>query len=77
MAAETVSVTLPEQLIEEIDELARAQNWNREELVEQATRYYIRERRWRSAQLVISEKAQQIGLRTEDDIEELIDSIRD
>ena len=77
MATQLVSVSLPDQLIEELDTEARKESRSRDEIVEEATRYYLRKSRWRGIQAVVSRRGREMGLETEDDIEELVDSIKE
>ena len=78
MATQIVSVALPDQLIAAMDERARDENRSRDELLQEAARQYMRrEHQWRADQLVIAERARAAGIRTEDDVEELLDSLGD
>lgn len=77
MKAKTINISLPEQLLEEIDRKAREEYRSRSELIKEATLYYIQTRdNWQVLQGDISRKANAMGVKTEDDIEELIDSTR-
>ena len=76
-ATATVTVSLPVALLREIDELAADQRRTRDEVIEQGVFYYIRTLRWRAIQAVAAPLAEAAGIRTEDDVEELIDSLPD
>jgi metal-responsive CopG/Arc/MetJ family transcriptional regulator len=71
---ETTSVTIPRSLAEEVDQLAALEGRSRGALIEDAIRQWISDRRWRAIQAEVSARAQELGL-TEDDIEDLVDSV--
>ena len=75
MPSKVVNISLPEELLEEIDETANEESRTRSELLREAARRYIAARRWRNAQVVVAGRAHAAGLRTEEDIEELIDGL--
>jgi len=71
---DAISVTIPKNLAEEVDQLAAIEGRSREALIEDAVRFWVRDRRWRAIQAAVSARAQELGL-TEEDIEDLVDSV--
>jgi len=77
VANEEITLSLPTDLIGWIDELAAKQGRTRHEMLEWAARYFVSTLRWRAIQAVAAPAAAAAGLRTEDDIEEYMDSLSD
>ena len=77
VASEEITLALPTDLLGWIDELAEKQGRTRNEVLEWAARYYVSTLRWREIQAVFAPAAAAAGLRTEDDIEEYMDSLPD
>lgn len=77
VASEEITLSLPTDLLRRVDELAAEWGRTRNEEFERAARYYVSTLRWRAAQAVIAPAAAAAGLRTEDDIEEYMDSLPD
>lgn len=77
MATKVIDIMLPEELLADIDKEADAESRTRSELIQEATRNYLWERRWRRTQAIVAARARKAGFTTEDDVEELIDSLED
>lgn len=78
MVSTVISISLPRELLEEIDESAAVEHRTRSELLSDAARRYLRsEQRWRQIQAEVSVRARAAGIETEDDVEELMDSLPD
>jgi metal-responsive CopG/Arc/MetJ family transcriptional regulator len=78
MATTLPSISLPKDLIEEIDAAAAELNKSPEAVVRASVRRYLKqERDWRALQEHASELARAAGIRTEDDVEDFIDSMSD
>lgn len=76
MATKVINISLPEELLREIDEVAALEHRTRSELLRESARRYIRLRQeWREIQSVVAERAKEAGIRTEQDVEDLIDSL--
>jgi len=76
MASKVINISLPEELLREIDEMAAKEHRTRSELFRASARYYLSQRyRWREIQRLAAERAQENGILTEDDVEELVDSV--
>ena len=73
--SKVINISLPEELLREIDEAAAFEHRSRSELLRESAREYIDAHRWRRIQAVVSERARAAGILTEDDVEDLIDSV--
>ena len=77
MKAKTINISLPEELLEEIDRKAREEYRSRSELFKEATIMYIQTKdNWLLLQKDLSSKAKKLGVKSEDDVEKLIDTLR-
>ncbi len=70
------TVSLPPKLIKEAERVAREEDRTKSELVREALRLYIEERRWRKLQRETAIKAQVLGIKTEEDVDRLVHSVR-
>ena len=73
-ATTVVEVPLTSDVLREIDAGASEQHQSREEMLGELARRYASERRWQRIQEEVSARFRDLGL-TEDDIEDLIDSV--
>lgn len=74
--AAVISISFPAQLSKEVDRVAKAEHRTKSGFIQEAVRYYMESRRWKKLQQKVSLRAQKLGLASEDDVEDLIDSIR-
>ncbi len=73
---EEITVSLPVDVLREIDRVATDMGRTRNELmVGAARRFLFSEDRWRRLQAIGAERAREAGLLTEDDVEEYLDSM--
>lgn len=72
----TTSISLPLLLEKELEKEAKAEHRTKSGLIQEAIRYYLENKRWKKLQRETAERARQLGIRSEDDVEDLIDSIR-
>jgi len=72
----TWTVSLPPNLVREAERTAKEEDRTRSELVREALRVYIEERRWRKLQRDTAARAAVLGLRGEEDVERLVDTVR-
>jgi len=78
VASEDITVSLPTDVLEAMDQLAKERGRTRNQMVVAAVRRFVlAEQRWLETQAVVAAAAREAGLRTEDDIEELMDSLPD
>ncbi len=73
-----VTVSLPADVLREIDRLAAEMKLTRSEMLTGAARRFLfSEARWRRLQAYGAERAREAGLSTEEDIEAYLDSLPD
>jgi metal-responsive CopG/Arc/MetJ family transcriptional regulator len=72
----TLTVSLPPKLLREAERAAREEKRTKSELVREALRFYIEERRWRKLQREVSVRAQALGITSEEDVDRLVHSAR-
>jgi metal-responsive CopG/Arc/MetJ family transcriptional regulator len=71
-----LSVTLPEPMLREAQEMARRENRTMSELVREALRSYRSKRRWDAIGVLGQASAEQMGLKNEEDVVRLIHEFR-
>jgi len=77
MSSKTINVSLPAELLKEIDRKAQEEYRSRSELLKEATLIYIQTKdNWQVLQKDLSSKAKKMGLKNEGQIESMIDSLR-
>ena len=72
----TTSISLPSILEKELEREAKAERRTKSGMIQEAIRYYLENKRWRKLQRETAERARQLGIQSEEDVEDLIDSIR-
>lgn len=72
----TWTVSLPPGLVREAERTAKEENRTKSELVREALRMYLEERRWRKLQQMTALRAQALGIRTEKDVDRLVHAVR-
>ncbi|MDE2060564.1 MAG: ribbon-helix-helix protein, CopG family [candidate division NC10 bacterium] len=72
----TWTISLPPKLVTEAERTAREEHRTKSELVREALRLYIAERRWRTLQQKTALHAQALGIRTEEDVDRLVHAVR-
>jgi CopG family transcriptional regulator/antitoxin EndoAI len=68
-----MALSLPPQLFEKAERLAKKENRDKSELLREALRRYIEEREWQEVVRYGRKKAHQQGISTEADIERVVD----
>lgn len=77
MSVKTINVSLPDELLKEIDRKAEEEYRSRSELLKEATLMYIQTKdNWQVLQKDLALRAKKQGLKNENDIEKMIDSLR-
>lgn len=71
------SISLPAQLAREVERVAKEEHRTKSGFIQEAVRYYLESRRWKKLQRKISKRAREAGIASEDDIEALVDSVRE
>ena len=75
--SQVVAISLPPKLVERIMKTAKAKGMTRSELIREALRRYeLEEREWQTLLAYGRRKAQAASIRTEEDVERLIDEAR-
>lgn len=72
----TWTISLPPQMGREAEQLARKEHRTKSELIREALRSYMASQQWQALQRVASARARQKGVRTEQDVERVIDEYR-
>jgi metal-responsive CopG/Arc/MetJ family transcriptional regulator len=72
----TTSISLPLPLEKELEKEAKAEHRTKSGLIQEAIRYYLENKRWKKLQQDIAHRAARAGVKSEDDVEALIDEIR-
>ena len=72
----TWTISLPPALGKEAERTAREESRTKSELVREALRMYLEERRWRKIQQKTALQSQALGIRTEEDVDRLARAIR-
>ena len=72
----TWMISLPPGLVREAERTAKEENRTKSELVLEALRMYLEERRWRKLQQKTALQAQAIGIRTEEGVDRLVHAVR-
>lgn len=77
MRTATINLSLPQGLLKQIDEEAKAELRTRSELLREAARaYLVREQKWRTLQGYVQQRAKASGIRTERDLLNAIAAVR-
>jgi metal-responsive CopG/Arc/MetJ family transcriptional regulator len=77
MKVKTINISIPEELLTKIDEKARLEYRSRSELFKEATVVYLQTKdNWLVLQKEMSEKAKKMNIKTENDVEQIVDSLR-
>lgn len=71
----TISLSLPPEMVEKIEELMKKEGRTRSELMREALRRYVEEQEWREILRYGRRKAKQMGI-TEDQVEDIVDEYR-
>jgi len=71
-----ISVSLPLDLLQETQRVAREEDRTRTDLIREALRQYLGSRRWQRLRQWGTETAEQLGLKTEADLQRLLDEAR-
>lgn len=72
----TWTISLPPGIVREAERTAKEENRTKSELVREALRMYLEERRWRKLQHKTALRAQALGIRTEEQVDQLVHAVR-
>lgn len=73
--AQTKTPPLSEELQQKLDDIAREQNREPAEVLEEAVRHYIRDRKWQQLVAKGERRARELGI-TEEDVPRIIEEYR-
>jgi CopG family transcriptional regulator/antitoxin EndoAI len=71
-----ITVSLPTDLVRETQRVAREESRTRSDLIRDALQQYLASRRWRRLRQWGAETADRLGLKTEADLQRLLDAVR-
>ena len=71
-----ITVSLPPDLLRETQRLAEAEARTRTDVIREALREYLASRRWQRLRQWGAETAERLGLKTEADLQRLLDDAR-
>ena len=71
-----ITVSLPRDLLREAQRVAREEARTRSELIREALRQYLTSRRWQRLRQWGAETAERLGLKSEADLQRLLDGVR-
>lgn len=71
-----ITVSLPADLLREAQRVAKEETRTRSELIREALRQYLASRRWQRLRQWGAETAERLGLKTEADLQRLLDEVR-
>jgi CopG family transcriptional regulator/antitoxin EndoAI len=71
-----ITVSLPPSLLRDTERIAKEETRTRSEVIRDALRQYITSRRWQRLRQWGTEAADRLGLKTEADLQRLIEEVR-
>lgn len=71
-----ITISLPSDLLRETQRLAKEEARTRSDLIREALRQYLVSRRWQRLRQWGAETAERLGLKTEADLQRLLDEVR-
>jgi CopG family transcriptional regulator/antitoxin EndoAI len=71
-----ITISLPTDLLRETQRVAREEARTRSELIRDALRQYLASRRWQRLRQWGAETAERLGLKSEADLQRLLDDVR-
>jgi len=71
-----ITISLPTDLLRETQRVAREEARTRSELIRDALRQYLASRRWQRLRKWGAETAERLGLKSEADLQRLLDDMR-
>ncbi|MCK9266902.1 ribbon-helix-helix protein, CopG family [bacterium] len=74
---EVMTISLSASLLKEIEERAEKEGRNKSQMVRDALIKYLADKRWQEYRQQLTLKARALGFYTEEDVENMVDDIRD
>lgn len=75
-ATRPITISLPEELLRDTERIAKEESRTRSELIRDALRQYLASRRWQRLRQWGADTAERLGLKTEGDLQRLLDQAR-
>ncbi|MEK6617600.1 MAG: ribbon-helix-helix protein, CopG family [Nitrospirota bacterium] len=75
-ATRPITISLPEELLRDTERIAKEESRTRSELIRDALRQYLASRRWQRLRQWGADTAERLGLKTESDLQRLLDQAR-
>lgn len=75
-ATKLITISLPAELLDETQRVARQEDRSRSELIREALRQSLASRRWQRLRRWGAETADRLGLKSEVDLQRLLDKVR-
>ncbi|HEY3374579.1 MAG TPA: ribbon-helix-helix protein, CopG family [Candidatus Aquicultor sp.] len=72
-----ITVSMPEEIYEQAEEVAKEEGRTRSELFREALRQYVDTRTWRKLQRETAERARSLGVTSDEDVERIIGELRE
>ena len=78
MASKTINISISEQILQELNRMAKRQRRTRSSLLRDAVLEYMQKRvSWEDLQADAAERARRLGVVSEQDVERLVDEVRE
>jgi len=71
-----LSFSLPQEMVRELERIAREEHRTKSELIREALRRYVEARKWKQLQAEMAARARRLHITTEKDVERLVDEVR-
>ena len=72
-----VTLSMPEEIYKQADEIAKEEGRTRSELFREALRQYVDTRKWRKLQRETAERARSLGVTSDADVDRIIGELRE
>ena len=72
-----ISISIMPDFLREVEKVAKEENRTKSELIREALRRYIEDREWEKLTRYARMKSAETGIKTEEDIQRVVDEFRD
>jgi len=72
-----MTVSLSPSLLKEIDKISEKEGMNKSQMVRDALNLYLANKKWQDYRKKATLKARALGIYTEDDVEKIVDAVRE
>ncbi len=78
MASKSINISISDQIVQELDRLAKRKRRTRSSVLREAILEYMDKHiSWEDLQADMAEQARKMGVSSEDDVERLVDEVRE